>query len=144
MISERKKTVTIEDKERTVALFDEFIRLSNELKKAEQTLEKFRQANLPVIKNQYETFDEYNDDCERKFAYEQRVSGLKGEIKALEFKRNQAEADIKNVIPTKIWFKHGNNGIGIAYSNWGGSKWYVKVIPWQEKMPSLDETYRGD
>lgn len=52
---------------------------------------------------------------------------------------------IGNYVPPLVWVRtrDGKYGVGISYTNWGGSTYTLEVAEWQDKMPSLDRTYRG-
>lgn len=47
-------------------------------------------------------------------------------------------------LPSETWFRCDTVGVGLSYTNWGGSSYNIEVAPWAEKMPSLNHRYYGD
>lgn len=54
------------------------------------------------------------------------------------------EKALMSTMPSKVWFKHDTVMIGKAYSNWGGSHYFILVQPVGAELKNLDQTYHGD
>jgi len=126
-------------------LFDEVIAASNAYEVALDAVSDFIEANeKPTFKKSYESYDDYAKDVSAKNEYLLKLEQLQAERSLAADRIKQLEAKLRKLIPQETWFKHGDVGIGLGFSNWGGNHTYVVVKPWQEKMPSLDHRYRGD
>ena len=123
-------------------LFDQYLAWLPKLREASEKMEALEKK--PSIKRQYENIEDYTTDAQALEDWKQKAAAIKNEKQAAEAKIRAIKSEIMKILPSEIWFKHGDIGIGISYTNWGGNNYNIEVKPWQEKMPSLDHRYRGD
>ena len=105
----------------------------------------FEKNNKPPIKpTQVESWDEWNKYLDAEQAFKAEIDRYDTEVTEAKSKRSELETILKKVMPIMVWFRVDNQGIGVSYTNWGGSHYDLITRPWQEQMPSLDHTYHGD
>lgn len=137
------------DKERITNLFDEIIRVHCAIKEAEKEQKEAEEIKVPAEPDIVEDLDAWlafkaaRDAVMRE--REARLMKARKELKALKERLAELEKEWRALgLPLEIWFRYGEWGIGVAYTNWGGPHSYLVIQRWQDKMPSLDHRYYGD
>ncbi len=123
-----------------LANVDKLLAIRAEKSAAEQSVEQLK-ARLHALPQprRVEDFEEY---IRWVLDWEAAEAAVSDAVRALD-QIERAEAEIEKAIiaavyAPMVWFKHGDIGFGVAFSDWGGSHHYVMVAPWAEAMPDLD------
>jgi hypothetical protein len=131
--------------ERITELFDQAVALTQRYAEVCEAQEAFEKgAQPPERKSQYESLDEYAAHLQAQREYQREKNDLAAARHNASRALDDLASEILKFLPSKVWFRHGDVGVGISYTNWGGNHYGVKVAPWQEDMLSLDHTYHGD
>ncbi len=123
----------------TLANVDRLLSVRAEKSAAEQSVEQLK-ARLHALPQprRVEDFEAY---IRWLLDWEAAEAAVNDAVRALD-QIERAEAELEKAIiaavPRLVWFKHGDIGFGVAFSDWGGSHHYVMVAPWAEAMPDLD------
>ena len=98
----------------------------------------------PMLKKQYESWAAYEEVAECLDEWDQRWQTADAACTERRRIYDAITDELKKMLPDQVWIRVDDEGIGKAYSNWGGSHWVIECKPWQDEMPSLNHTYRGD
>lgn len=122
-------------------LVEQWKTTKRDLDAAEELLDEVK-ARAPALAKQYESWDEFQAAKAEYAAWD--LDFLAADQSFADFRSAHAEASqaLKDVLPDQVWIRVGDEGVGKAYSNWGGSHWTIEVKPWQDEMPSLHHTHR--
>ena len=131
------------DEKQLNEFFDEVVEAQARWEQAQKALNIFRATPAPVKPLQLETFSEWE-------AYQKKALAHKNQEEKLQAVHRERFADWRELerqaiqnLPDKVWFRHGRFGIGIAWTDWGGSHYYLAVEPWKNEMDTLHRPYRG-
>jgi hypothetical protein len=126
-------------------LLDEMISARQERTNANAQLEAFKKniarPRKPRVIND---LDEWNAYVQADHQYDIDLAVIQDVCATANIADRSLENELIRLLPSQIWFHHGAFAVGVAYTNWGGYRHYVKVLPWSEDLPSLDHTHRGD
>lgn len=114
----------------------------------ERAREQVKRARAEVVQRQlarqYDSWDEYIAASERLLEAKKQAEGAEAAASTLEIERKYVNDVLVHALPPLVWIRVGDVGVGVAHTNWGGSRHYVVIKPWQAEMPSLDHSYHGD
>ncbi|MGQ9676856.1 MAG: hypothetical protein ACUVX1_14430 [Chloroflexota bacterium] len=125
-------------------LFDQYLAAKAEYEAAKEAEGYLKKQSAPTVKHQYDSFDDFDQDWEARRRHDEAIKRLEEATKEAAQKMEGIAKNLIPKLPRQIWFRHGNVGIGVAVTNWGGYRVYLCVAPWQDEMPSLDHNHRGD
>ena len=113
-------------------------------RRAQEDRARFASMPPPVRPRQVERLGDWQAYVRARDAHTTKKNELELGVTQDAVRLRELQRVFTKHLPSGVWFRHGDVGIGIAHTNWGGSSSYFLVEPWQDEMPSLDHNYRGD
>jgi len=132
------------DRDNISQLFDEILNAVHTLEDAKAQRREFEKLPRPERPKACETIDKW-------LAYKRWQADFEVREKHIRSRVEEAQKRVEDLtrkwfqlgLPGEVWFRHGEVGIGMAFSDWGGSHSYPVIAPWRDEMPSLDHRYYG-
>ena len=122
-------------RQKILELFDQIVEAYEEMETALAALEEF-EPEPPSLPRQVENVGVWFEYIEAEKKYNRQKDHI-GRIYRLTTARlyQLKESFLRLELPAAVWFRHGDQGIGLLYSKADG--YVLKVSSWQEEMPSL-------
>lgn len=134
----------METKAEILELFDRLRPARSACFLAQEALANFERQPAPKRPTQVEDLDDYLSYAEDYNRWLAEKDQLERELAVVQKRWQELETLTIRILPPQVWFRHGEVGIGIAYSNWGGSNFHVQIEPWEKEMRSLNHVHHGD
>ncbi len=133
------------DKDNITQLFDEILNAVRALEDVKAQRREFEKLPRPKMPKACETIDEWLEYKRWQAEFEAKEKHIRSHVEeALKRVEDLTKTWFRLGLPGEVWFRYGDVGIGMAFSDWGGPHHYPMIEPWRDEMPSLDHRYRGD
>lgn len=125
-------------------LLEKFLDAKSRRDQLSKEIVEYQKVGRPKPLSVVTDIQQYVDFIRAKMEFVARRDQIKSELDEAEKTFKTIQSELVNLLPYKVWFKVGDLAVGVAYSDWGGSHWYIETEEWSEtlKGEQLDHTYR--